>query len=68
MVEETKVRDCVKDTSYPAGVENILRSARQHHCSMEALVELAHLPARQYGSADEVISQVSSRSSSSSSS
>jgi hypothetical protein len=67
MVDETRVRDCVKDGSYPASVESILDSARRHHCSMDALAELAHLPARRYGSADEVIGQVMSSSSSRSS-
>ena len=65
MADESKVRACVKDAPYPASIESILESARQHHCSMDALVELTHLPSRRYSSADEVISQVSSGGSSS---
>ena len=65
MADESKVRACVKDAAYPASIESILQSARQHHCSMDALVELTHLPARRYGSSDEVISHVSSGGSSS---
>ena len=58
MVDETRLRQCVGDSSFPASVESILESARQHHCSMDALAELTHLPARRYDSANEVIGQV----------
>jgi Protein of unknown function (DUF2795) len=60
MADESKLRECVKDSTFPASIESILRSAREHHCSMSELVELTHLPARQYGSADDVVSQVTS--------
>jgi hypothetical protein len=63
MVDESKLRDCVKDSRYPASIDSILQSAREHHCSMSELVELTHLPLRRYGSADEVVSQVKSGSS-----
>jgi hypothetical protein len=60
MVEGSKIRGCVRDSSFPASVESILESARQHHCSMDAMAELTHLPARRYGAADEVVSEVTS--------
>ena len=60
MVDESKMRDCVKDSSFPASIESILESARQHHCSMDALAELTHLSPKRYGSADEVIGEVTS--------
>jgi hypothetical protein len=60
MVDRTTVCDCVKDTTFPASVESILQSAREHHCSMEALVRLTHIPAKRYDSASDVVDQATS--------
>jgi hypothetical protein len=60
MVDDSKLRDCVRDTSFPASFETILRSAREHHCPMGELVKLTSLSARQYSSVDDVVSQVTS--------